>query len=570
MGFLAKMRIYTKIPRDLSLNLIVQKLSEPLLLIAPGRRWARWEMLTLLGLLSLYVALATYKIHLPGLYYDEILFVGPATGERPYLKCFGLPILIFPYIGGLKSWIYTPIFALFGVSPVSIRLPAILISCGTLALGYSLVRMILTPPWAVAFTGACAVHPGFVLLTRVDLGPIALMLFLKALCLLLLFKWLEGPQRICWSVFAVCIVGFFDKFNFIWFVVALVFSTSAIYGVEIFRKLRSMPVRVLLAIATTLMAVGLLLLWIVYPLLQRPHIRMSSGRFSQIWSLYESMSTGGATAYLWFKSAPTVSSWTGWGVLSLIAIFLLLTLVSYGLRAPANKNVDTRALRFCLWCVLMFGIILVEIVLTPQAGGPHHAIMLFPFDLLAGFSAAFLFANAFSEMRSQVILLEGCILIIWVASNLRSFEMHFSKFRDTSAFRGRWSQHVELLAAYLDEKAKNVDFIYTIDWGIGFELKALCRPDVGRKVKNSWGAFRRWSPDGPDAAAGVARGFPQEKKALYVSFVPEESVFPQTLQNFERMRVMAGNTTKRVPDVSPAIAETYQIFEKPASGVDRQ
>jgi hypothetical protein len=35
------------------------------------------------GLLSLYVALATYKIHLPGLYGDEILFVGPAAGERP-------------------------------------------------------------------------------------------------------------------------------------------------------------------------------------------------------------------------------------------------------------------------------------------------------------------------------------------------------------------------------------------------------------------------------------------------------------------------------------------------------
>jgi hypothetical protein len=104
--------------------------------------------------------------------------------------------------------------------------------------------------WAVAFTGACAVHPGFVLLTRVDLGPIALMLFLKALCLVLLFKWLDGPQRICWSVFGVCILGFFDKFNFIWFVVALAFSTSAIYGAEIFRKLRTVPVRVLLAIAT--------------------------------------------------------------------------------------------------------------------------------------------------------------------------------------------------------------------------------------------------------------------------------------------------------------------------------
>jgi hypothetical protein len=55
-----------------------------------------------------------------------------------------------------------------------------------------------------------------------------------------------------------------------------------------------------------------------------------------------------------------------------------------------------------------------------------------------------------------------------------------------------------------------------------------------------------------------------------VGFVGEESVFSQTLQNFEWMRVMAGNTTKTVSNVSPAIAETYQIFEKSATGVDRQ
>jgi hypothetical protein len=547
----------------------MQKLSEPLPL-GTRERWARWEMPALLGLLAVYIALAAYKIHLPGLYYDEMLFVGPAAGERSYLKCLGLPLLIFPYIGALKSWIYTPVFALFGVSPASIRLPAILISCGTLALGYSLVRRILTPPWAVAFTGACAVHPGFVLLTRVDLGPIALMLFLKALCLVLLFKWLEGPRRICWSVFGVCLLGFFDKFNFIWFIVALSFSTSAIYGPEIFRKLRTVPVKVLMATASALVAVGLLVLWIVYPLLQRPHAKASSGRFSQMWSLYESMSTGGATAYLWFKSPPAVPSWTGWGVLSLTAIFLLLAVVSYGLLARANKDVDARRLKFCLWCVLMFGIIFVEIVVTPQAGGPHHMIMLFPFDLLAGFSAAFLFANTFLRMRREVVLLEGCVLIIWVASNLRSFEMHFSKFGDADSFRGRWSPHVKLLAAYLDEKAKNVDSIYTIDWGIGFQLRALCRPEIGRKVRDSWPTFIGWSPERADAATGIARVFLPEKKALYVSFVSEESVFLQALQNFERMRVMAGNTTKTVSTGLPAIAETYQIFEKPAVATDQQ
>jgi hypothetical protein len=547
----------------------MQKLSEPLPLIARERTWARWETPTLLGLLSLYVALATYKIHLPGLYYDEMLFVGPAAGERPYLKCFGLPLLIFPYIGAFKSWIYTPIFALFGVSPMSIRLPAILISCGTLALGYSLVRRILTPRWAVAFTAACAVHPGFVLLTRVDLGPIALMLFLKALCLVLLFKWLEGPQRICWSVFGVCILGFFDKFNFIWFVVALAFSTPAIYGPEIFRKLRTVPARALVTIAVALVAVGLFVLWIVYPLLQRPHLQEFSGRFSQMWSLYESMSTGAATAYLWFKSAPTVPSWTGWGVLTVTAILLLLPLVSYCFRASASKSIDTRTLKFCLWSLLMFGIIWLEIVLTPQAGGPHHLIMVFPFDLLSGFSAAFLFASAFSKMRWSVILLEGCVLLIYAASNLRSIEMQFAKFRDMRSFRGRWSPYSELLAAFLNEKAKNVDFIYTIDWGIGFELRALCRPDIRRKVRDYWPVFLGWSPDRPDATAEIAGVFPSGKKALYVSFVSDESVFPQALQNFERMRVMAGNTTKTVSNVSPAIAETYQIFEKPAVGVDQ-
>lgn len=196
--------------------------------------------------------------------------------------------------------------------------------------------------------------------------------------------------------------------------------------------------------------------------------------------------------------------------------------------------------------------------------------MLFPFDLLACFSAAFLFTNTFSGMRPGGCFLAGCVLIIWVASKLRSFEMHFSKFTDMSSFQGRWNPHVELLAAYLDEKGKNVDSIYAVDCGIALQLTALCRSDVRRNVKNSWGAFPGWSVDKPDAAARIARFFPSEKKVLYVSFVPQESLFSQALQDFERMKVMVANMTIPVSNVSPAIAETHQIFEKPASGVDRQ
>jgi hypothetical protein len=219
----------------------------------------------------------------------------------------------------------------------------------------------------------------------------------------------------------------------------------------------------------------------------------------------------------------------------------------------------------------MFGIIFIEMVLTPQAGGAHHTIMLFPFDLLAGFIAAFLFANAFSKKRQPIILLlEGCVLLWLVASNLRSLEVHFSKFADMSSFRGRCSPHVELLARYLDKTADKVDSIFTIDWGIGFQVTALCRPDIGRKVRDVWPIFLGWSPNGPNGAAEIATVFPSEKTALYLSFVPEESVFPQTLRNFERMRVLAGNATKPVSNLSPAIAESYQVFEKPVSGLDHR
>ena len=553
---------------------MVQKLSKPVPVASSETVWARWEMLALPSLLLLYLALATYKIHLPGLYYDEMLFVGPAAGERPYLRVWGLPLLTFPYIGALKAWLYTPIFKLFEPSAVSIRLPAILISCGTLTFGYLLLRRILTPRWAVAFILACAIHPGFVLLTRVDLGPIALMLFFKALCLYLLFRWLETPRFLSWSLAGVvvtCALGFFDKFNFIWFVVAVVFSTLAVYGREIFQKVRSVPVRRLLPVAVALVALGLVTLWIIFPLLQKPNIRAFSDRVSQIWQLYESVTSGAATAYLWFKSPPAVPSWAGWAVPSIAAILFFLTLVAYVGRADANKHADGWRLRFCLWCLLMFGIIFIEMVLTPQAGGPHHVIMLFPFDLLAGFVAAFLFAHFFSK-KSQpiVVLLEGCVLLGLVASNLRSLEVHFSKFEDISSFRGRWSPHVELLARYLDKTAAKVDSIFIIDWGIGFELTALCRPDIGRKVHDAWPTFLGWSAEKPDTSAQIRGVFPPRRETLYVSFVPEESVFPQALQNFEQMRIVAGNTTKALSDTPPAIAETYQLFEKRVSALDHR
>src|SRR4029077_14690910 len=104
------------------------------------------------------------------------------------------------------------------VSAASVRVPGVLISCGTLTLGYALVRRTLSSGWATAFVVACVVHPGFVLQTKVDWGPVVLMLFFKVLCLYFLVRWLETSRLFSWPLagaITACGLGFFDKFNFI-------------------------------------------------------------------------------------------------------------------------------------------------------------------------------------------------------------------------------------------------------------------------------------------------------------------------------------------------------------------
>ncbi|HWX16184.1 MAG TPA: glycosyltransferase family 39 protein [Chthoniobacterales bacterium] len=538
-------------------------------LVAPFKNWGRWEQLTLLGLLLAFTAFATYQIHSPGLYMDEMDFVGAATGKQPYRGWLGIPLMVFPYIGALKAWTYIPIFALFGVSAASIRLPVVLISCGTLALGYALVRRTLTPGWATAFTAACVVHPDFVLQTKVDWGPVVLMLFFKALCLYLLVKWLETPRLFSWSLagaITACGLGFFDKFNFIWFVVALFGATLVVYWRAIHAKLTGVPRHLVAAIAVAMVAAGALVLLIVLPLVQPPDMQSISRRIWQIWSLYEFTSAGGATAFLWFKRSPDIPLWPGWAVAAATAIFLLLALAFYRRRPGSDFPVHSGALRFCIWCLLMFAAIFVQIVLTPQAGGPHHTLMLFPLDLLACFAAAFLFTNTLSVRKRYVAtLLGGIVLLIWAGSEMQSLQSHFRRFRDVSAFRGAWSPRVELLADYLNINGKHVDAIYCVDWGIGHQLAALCQPDIARKIRDRWPGFKDWSAQKPDAGAAVKATFLPQVKALYLTFTEENSVFPEARRNFLQMNSLAGNAAQPVTLVPPALGEVYQVFE---SGTD--
>lgn len=526
----------------------------------PSSARSRWEVCGLLLPLVVFAFLATYRVHRPGLYYDEMFVIGPAFGVAAYKTFLGIPILVSSYVGADKAWLYPPIFGLFGISAWSVRVPAMLISCGTLFLGYLLIRNVLNFRWAILFSVACAVHPGFIFLTKVDWGPEVIMLFLKALSLLLCFRWLDGQSKSCWSVLIISALGFLDKFNYIWFIIALTVASCVIYPEVVWGKLRRVG-----RIGLTILSIGLagsavIALWIILPLLQTPHVSLSSHRLLSIWSLYEFTNNGGGTALMWFKSRLPLPMWSGWLIAATTIAFLLLLLIRR--LTSGSKEIDRRVLRFCLWCVLMFSIIFVQIALTPQAGGVHHTIMLFPFDLLACFSAAYLLTRALPQSKRWLgLTLEYSVLCLWLVASLVSVGLHFRAFKNTDGFYGRFSPRIEELAKYLDKKAATADAIYVVEWGIGNQLRALCTPAVAAKVRDYWPAFQGWAPNNADAQRTFTALFPPKERSLYVSFTKENPVLLSAQTNFADMAALSPKSTRPVAGFPSKLATTYQLFQ---------
>ena len=83
---------------------------------------------------AIFVALSCAFIRLPGVQYDEVLFSSAALGVAGGFDVFWwtvaghvIPLMLMPYIGAIKAYIYKPILMLASPSALTIRLPMIII-----------------------------------------------------------------------------------------------------------------------------------------------------------------------------------------------------------------------------------------------------------------------------------------------------------------------------------------------------------------------------------------------------------------------------------------------------------
>jgi len=184
----------------------------------------------------LFIAIGLIVIPLAGIQDDEALFAAQlfTGGLPPYsLAIFRhhLPLMVFPYTGALKTYVYWPVFRLFRPNPYSLRVPMLLAGAATILIVYAFAKRIAGARAALLASVLLATDPTFLFSDTFDWGPVALQhLLLVAGCLLIV----RGSLRGGCFVFGLAL---WDKAVFVWALAGLVAGILVAYLPEVRRVL---------------------------------------------------------------------------------------------------------------------------------------------------------------------------------------------------------------------------------------------------------------------------------------------------------------------------------------------
>jgi dolichyl-phosphate-mannose-protein mannosyltransferase len=480
--------------------------------------------------------LAAYRIELPGLYYDELAFVNAALGAPDntfiHMRLGSLPFLIFPYMGALKAWGYAPIFRLFGVSALTIRLPAILLAAMTLLILYQLMRAKIGAVWATMAVWIMAVDPANVFPSRLDWGPTVLTHLFQAAILALWFSYRDEPKLWKPALIFICFgLGFFDRFNFIWLGSAFVVGICLCYPDSLKRLWISSPrFARWMAVIVILIALGAAL-YLILPLLLHFHHATGAhtGSLQMKWNGLLSTLSGQAVAGFIFGDATGIISYVPFWLIVVDGVLLLATLFMPMSNAEARENRKNG-----LFCSVTASLIFLQIVITPQAGGPQHYLMIFPLPFLA---FAFLGKSLYTQLATKNLRYLGGLLFGSAAVSLFVVNVHNSAeylfhFRNNPRYNHRWSPEIYSLSRYINNHAFEAKSIICVDWGLHTQLHALAPKELRQKMHDYWPVFIELGEKNQKEQTATLDYFFPEGKTLVLTFAASKESFPETRRNF--------------------------------------
>lgn len=437
----------------------------------------RWPWLLIGFAVVVRLALSVHDIESPGLQYDEVLFVNAATDEQPgvflFKEIFDVPVMVFPYIGALKSWLYVPTFELFDVRPATIRLPPILFVTGALVLLFVAVRSLIGA-WTAAVTfGILVLDASTFWLTRGDVGPSAIEFTCKCLAIACAARLAMNPRaRWALALVAVLALGTFNKLNFIWIVnavvavsfIVLLLNREAVLGA--YRRV---------AVAW---GAGLAVL---YGTFGWYYLHFDVGSYSP--TNYE----GGLLAYTWprftrgFDGVVSGTSFHNLAVepmdgrtvitVILIALFVLGAVLSVVPRRTRSLPVAGLAAITLL--------VIAQVLITSSATAPWHYMSPLPFGTIVAAYGIVASAKlvARGNLRWLTAAAAGAIVLVTISNVVM-----LQRTRDALA-DGRtsplWTKEIYSVASFVKATPGT---IVTADWGIFNQVWAMV-PDARERMR---------------------------------------------------------------------------------------
>jgi 4-amino-4-deoxy-L-arabinose transferase-like glycosyltransferase len=420
-----------------------------------------------------------------GVQNDEALFAAalfdPRAGYDIKIGHSRLPIMLMSYLGTLKSWIYAPIFHVFGTGISAIREPVLLAGAVSVWLFYLLMLRVAGRRAAVIGCGLLAVDSLYLITVCFDWGPVALqhLLLMSGLLLLLRFHRQPGGLALAGGWFLLGL-GMWDKALAIWMLSGIGIAGILTFPRQIFAAINGRRV----AISALAFSLGALPL-IIYnykrslstfrsnvsyetgdiPGKARLLLATADSRGLFSWLTYEDWQTRNPQPPkgLMQTASARISAIAGHPRhnLTLWAFYLALLL------APLARGNALRAILFALIAMLVAWL---QMAVTVNAGGSvHHAILLWPFPQMA---IAVSFASASRRLRAAGIPALAVVLATMMVSGALVTNEYFALAIRNGGGQN-WTDAVFRLSDYL--KAVSSDYVFCVDWGILDSLRLLNR-----------------------------------------------------------------------------------------------
>ncbi len=456
-------------------------------LISGWTTTARWRSVVVLVLGTALLARILLSLHMiarPGLDSDETLFVNAATLQAPvpgnpghYL--LGIPINIISYVGGLKSWIYAPIFSVFGTSAATVRIPVVLIVSGSLLLVYLAVRDLVNRPVALLAVVLLAFDQSVFWFTRNDVGPSALEFALKCAALFCVARYWER-RTLRWIVLLLVVLGagLFNKLNFIWFVNAVVLI-SVVVVIRHRTSLRAARQTLFVWFgALAVVYAGFGAVYLHYGLGGITHGAAEVNSFTARWSQFVHGSAGilSGTSFFGYALGPIgPRELVGAMMLALFMIGAVASVVRWRGRSPAVAGIAVATLLIALQCLL-----------TYAAVDGWHYIAIYPFVTIVAAYGAWVIAAALfrSPVRiATALALVGLTALVYDGLLFAKYSRALHDEPRSSA----WTPGIYALGGYLEHQPGTV---FATDFGIVNPLLTVAPSTRYQDVFAAWNQTR--------------------------------------------------------------------------------